>query len=208
MWWRSESTPRAVVPSCWTYSPTRWRRASTWRASPWNSRAFASSKLFARTFRRSWCPCRTAPAVSGGRWRRRVSSAWCPSPIRTPWSLPAVSWNANSACPDRWPTLWRLSTKTDRKRSGWPNTPRTTWRAIWSHSKSVSPRRANTAWTFTRAKSIRWETAAATTPSRATRSTCWLIAVNIWSTLRSATKFKVSDWTLERLNQQLAINFF
>lgn len=60
----------------------RSRRRSTWRESRWNSRAYVSSRSPAMNSRRSWCPCRTAPAGSGVRPKPRGYSASYPSPIR------------------------------------------------------------------------------------------------------------------------------
>ncbi len=181
-WWPSECTRRAADRSCWTSSPTRWRRASTWPASRWSSRASASSRSCARTCRRWWCRCRTAPAASGALWRRRASSVWCRSRTRTRSSSPAANSRSNSACRARWPTSWPRCTRTAPKRRSWPSTRRTTSATIWSPSTSPSPKRASTAWTCTRARSARRPAA-----SRA-RNTCSLTVVNIWSILPNAIK--------------------
>lgn len=193
MSWLSESTLRAVELSCWTSSPTPSRLENTWRASRWNSRAFASLRLSAKIYRRWWCRYRIAPAANGDRWKPLDFSAWCPSHTRMLWFSPDANWNASSACRDRWPISWPRCTKTVPKRNGWPNTPAITWPTIWSHSKSVSRKRVNTVWIFTRERSIQWERAAATMPNTATRNTCWHTAVNIWSTLRNAIKSRYDD---------------
>ncbi len=92
LWWATRSlsacTRPAPASSSSTSSPTPSPRRSISPASLWSSSPSASSRSSARTCRRWWCRCRTAPPGSGVRLRPPAflaSSRW---PIRQGWKKP------------------------------------------------------------------------------------------------------------------------
>lgn len=131
-WWAtwspSVSTHPAAAPSYWTSSPTPSHRRNTSRESQWSSRAFASSKSYAKTCTQWWCPYPTAPAENGDQPRLPDCSAWCPWRIVTHWFSQDSSWTSHSEWPDRWPISWPRCIAMEWKRRSWANTWRTKWR--------------------------------------------------------------------------------